>query len=70
MTNSHLLRLLLCLCGGNFLQNEEGCDHQHDADGQADPGVLDKAGEDVAHEADCSHGEEVGGQAGLGRQTK
>ena len=48
------------LSGFVSANNEEGADHQHDADGKADDPVLDEACERKAHKAQAGDGDGVG----------
>ena len=44
---------------GDHLDDEQGRDGEHDAQRQADPDVLDEAGDDEHHKGDGSHGDGI-----------
>ena len=55
---------LLCSIGRNLPDNYQSCQHQHDGDGQADPCIADKTGNDVGNEGYCCNSQGVGQLSG------
>ena len=59
-----MFQVLLLLGSAGLLadggtQGKQYNDGHHDADGQADPCVLDKACDDEVHEAQCCNGDRI-----------